>query len=144
MRQQLSNAFGKVFITIEADTENKWVHTNWVGYLTQENIRAGALAYTSMVKEHGFSCVLNDTSEVLGTWDHSLDWVVNEWSSQAATAGIKHFALITTPESFAGATASNFSSTNKAFEVKIFADAPTAEAWLRQHSLGAGVNLRWS
>lgn len=135
MRKQLTNAFGKVFITITADTENSWIHTNWNGYLTQENIRAGALAYTNAVKEHGFSCVLNDTSEVLGSWDHSLDWVLDEWSEQAAAAGIKHFALITTPESFAGTTASNFSSNNKAFEVRVFENKTTALAWLRQHSL---------
>lgn len=133
--QQLTNAFGKVFITIVADTENKWIHTNWIGYLTQENIRAGALAYTNAVKEYGYSCVLNDTSEVLGSWDHSLDWVVGEWSPQAAAAGVKHFALITTPDSFAGASASNFSSNNKAFEVRVFEDRAPAMAWLRQHSL---------
>ena len=133
MRQELKNIFGKVFITITVDTENRWVHTNWVGYLTQDNVKAGALAYTNAVKESGFSCVLNDTSEVVGSWDHSLDWVVNEWSSEAVAAGIKHFALVTSPASFAEATASNFSANNRAFEVKVFANATCAEAWLRQY-----------
>ncbi|MFT2009102.1 STAS/SEC14 domain-containing protein [Pontibacter sp. 13R65] len=135
MRQELKNIFGKVFITITVDTENRWVSTNWVGYLTQDNIKAGAFAYTKAVKDVGFSCVLNDTSEVLGSWDHSLDWVVNEWASQAAAAGIKHFAMITSPETFAGATASNFFANNKAFEVKVFGDKASAKAWLRQHSI---------
>lgn len=135
MRQELKNIFGKVFITINIDTENRWVHTNWVGYLTQDNIKAGALAYTTAVKENGFCCVLNDTTEVIGSWDHSLDWVVNEWAIQAAAAGIKHFALITSPESFAAASASNFRAHNKAFEVKVFDNSTNAKAWLQQHSL---------
>jgi hypothetical protein len=136
MRQDLKNAFDKVFINITIDSRNRWVHTNWIGYLTEENIKAGALAYTKAVQEAGFTCVLNDTSQVVGGWDHSLDWVVNHWAPQAARAGIKHFALITTPESFAGSTASNFYAHLKAFEVKVFDDKAQAQAWLRQYSLG--------
>ncbi|RIJ43180.1 STAS/SEC14 domain-containing protein [Pontibacter oryzae] len=135
MRQELKNIFGKVFITITVDTENRWVHTNWVGYLTQDNIKAGAFAYTEVIRKTGFSCVLNDTTEVLGSWDHSLEWVVNEWAVQAAAAGIRHFAMITTPESFAESTATNFFANNKAFEVKMFEGRISAMAWLRQYSL---------
>ncbi|CAM3425621.1 STAS/SEC14 domain-containing protein [Pontibacter korlensis] len=138
--QELKSAFGKKFITISIDTENRWIRTNWVGYLTHDNIKAGALAYMKAVRESGFSCVLNDTREVLGSWDHSLDWVVNEWASQAAAAGIRNFALITSPESFAESTASNFHANNKAFEVRVFADRTSAEAWLRQHSLSKKSN----
>lgn len=135
MRRELKNIFGKVFITINADAKNRWVHTNWVGYLTQDNIKKGALAYTDMIKETGFSCVLNDTTEVLGSWDHSLDWVINEWAPQAAAAGIRHFALITSPESFAETSASSFHANNKEFEVRVFDNRTGAMAWLRQHSL---------
>jgi hypothetical protein len=96
---------------------------------------AGALAYTEAIKETGYSCVLNDTSNVLGGWDHSLDWVVNQWGPQAANAGIKHFALITNPASFAGLSAENFFESLKAFQVKIFDNIPDAAMWLRQYSL---------
>lgn len=136
MEQELTNAFDKVFITINTDQENRWVHTNWVGYLTEENIRAGAQAYTQAVKEAGFSCVLNDSTQIVGSWNHSLDWVLNEWAPQAAAAGIRHFAIIITPESFADATAKAFYSSIKAFEVRRFADRTEAENWLRQYSLG--------
>lgn len=135
LRQELKNIFGKVFITITVDTGNRWIHTNWLGYLTQDNIKAGALAYTNAVREAGFGCVLNDTREVLGSWDHSLDWVVGEWASQAAAAGIRHFALIVSPETFAGSTASAFHANNKAFEVMVFDNMIGAKGWLRQHSL---------
>jgi hypothetical protein len=135
MKQELKNVFGKVFITITADTENRWIHTDWVGYLTQDNIKAGALAYTNAVKEYGFNCVLNDTSRVVGSWDHSLGWVIDDWSVQAAAAGIRHFALITTPESFAESTASSFYSNIRAFEVRVFDNENAARDWLLLHSL---------
>lgn len=134
--QELKSVFGKTFITISVDIENRWIHTNWAGYLTQDNIKAGALAYINAVRESGYSCVLNDSREVLGSWEHSLDWVLNEWAPQAAAAGIRHFALITSPESLAESTASNFLTNIKAFEVRLFAEKPSAEAWLQQHAQG--------
>ena len=135
MRRELKNAFGKVFIEVIVDSENSWVYTNWMGYLTKDNIMAGALAYTEAIKETGYSCVLNDTSKVLGGWDHSLDWVVNQWGPQAANAGIQHFALITNPESFAGLSAENFLESLKVFQVKIFDNLADAKVWLRQYAL---------
>jgi hypothetical protein len=135
MRQELKNAFGKVFITISVDHRNRWVHTNWVGYLTEENIKAGALAYTRAVAEAGFHCVLNDTSQVVGGWDHSLDWVVSYWGPEAVKAGIKHFAIIITPQSFAETSASNFYANLKSFDIKVFDNKTHAEAWLRPYAL---------
>ncbi|WP_345156551.1 STAS/SEC14 domain-containing protein [Pontibacter saemangeumensis] len=135
MRKEVKNAFGKVFITISVDNVNRWVHTNWIGYLTEDSVKAGALAYTQAVKEAGFSCVLNDTRQVVGSWNHSLEWVVNEWGPQAARAGVRHFAMITNPASFADSTASSFFAHLKAFEVKGFDNIGDASVWLRQFSL---------
>ncbi|MFC5272377.1 hypothetical protein [Adhaeribacter terreus] len=45
MTQELKNAFGKVFITITVDQKNRWIATNWLGYQTEESIKAGAGAY---------------------------------------------------------------------------------------------------
>lgn len=132
---ELKNAFGRVFIEVSVDAENKWIQTNWIGHLTQENIMAGALAYTEAIKETGYSCVLNDTSEVLGGWDHSLDWVVNQWGPQAAKAGIQYFALVTKPDSFAGSSAANFYESFKAFQVKVFDNVKDAKVWLHQFCL---------
>lgn len=135
MKLEIRNAFDRVFLIVEVDKANRWVHTNWIGYLTEENVRAGALAYAKVVQETGLSCVLNDTRQVVGGWDHSLDWVINEWGPQAANAGIKKFALITKPSSFAGSSASAFYDKLKAFEVQIFHTMDKAQDWLRQFSL---------
>lgn len=132
MRQELKNVFGKVFLTITVNREKRWVHTNWIGYLTEDNVKAGALAYTQAVKEAGFNCVLNDTRQIVGGWDHSLDWVLNEWAPQAARAGIQHFAMIVSRETLAESTASAFYSSLKAFEAKVFDNIADAEDWLRQ------------
>src|SRR5688572_1491196 len=120
MKQELTNSFGKVFITIEDDSRNRLINVNWSGYLTEDNIKTGAAAYIKALADAGYKAVLNDTRQIVGSWDHSLDWVLNEWAPQAARAGVRFFAMITTPESFADSTAATFYNKITSFQVKVF------------------------
>ncbi|MBF9254566.1 STAS/SEC14 domain-containing protein [Pontibacter sp. 172403-2] len=135
MPQELTNSFGKVFLTIYKDERNRWIHVNWMGYLTADNIKAGAAAYTAALANAGFDCVLNDTRLIIGSWNHSLDWALQEWSPNAAKAGLKHLAMVTTPETFAGSTAAAFYANLEAFQAQVFDDMDNAKQWLRQYSL---------
>ena len=134
MTQELTSALGKVYLTIETNPENRWIFTDWQGYLTAENIKTGAKAYTDALSKAGFSCVLNDTRSVRGPWDHSMDWVINEWAPSAAQAGLRHFALISTPETLADGSAANFYGQLTAFQGQVFDNMANAKSWLRQHS----------
>lgn len=133
MKQELKNSFGKVFLTIETNTKDRWVYVNWMGYLTEENVKNGAQAYTETLARAGYNSVLNDTRLIIGSWDHSMHWVVNEWAPQAARAGLKYFALIVTPETFGESSAAKFYAQLKAFTAKVFDNRADAEEWLRQH-----------
>lgn len=137
MRQELKSSLGRTYITVEPDTRNRWIDVNWTGYLTGANIRAGAAAYTAALAKSGYNAVLNDTRDVLGPWEHSLDWVINTWAPQAAVAGLTHFAMVTTKESMADASAVSFYHQLKAFRAEMFSDIEEAKKWLRQFSLGA-------
>ncbi|MCB2409582.1 STAS/SEC14 domain-containing protein [Hymenobacter lucidus] len=128
---ELKSSLGKVFMTIETDLDNRWIWVTWQGYLTAANIQAGAHAYTTALAQAGFSCVLNDTRLVRGPWGHSMDWVINEWAPNAAKAGLRHFAMITTPESLAEGSATEFYSQLTAFQARVFDSLEEAQHWLR-------------
>ena len=132
--QELKSPTNRVYLTIDTDHVNRWVAVNWQGYLTKESIQAGARAYTQTLAASGYSCVLNDTRQVRGPWDHSLEWVINVWAPEAAAAGLRHFAMITTPDSFAEESASAFYAQLTAFQAKVFANLDDAQAWLREHA----------
>lgn len=132
MVKEYKSALGKVYLTIETDTENRWIFTDWQGYLTAENIKTGATAYVNALAKAGFSCVLNDTRSVRGPWDHSMDWVLNEWAPSAAQAGLRYFAMITTPETLADSSNATFYAQLTAFEAQLFDNLVDARAWLRQ------------
>ena len=132
MKQELKNATGRVFLIIDTDAENRWVAVEWIGYLTADSIKIGAHAYTDAVAASGFSCVLNDTRAVRGPWDHSMDWVINTWAPNAAAAGLKYFALISTPDSLADGSAANFYAQLTAFQAEVFDNPDDAQTWLRR------------
>ena len=131
MKKELTNAFGNVYLSIEVDLLNHWVHNKWTGHLTEEITKAGTEAYTKAVKRSGFNCVLNDSRQVLGRWDHSVEWALQEWVPQAVYAGIKYFALIVNPDSFSADSAEALTTGVNLFEIKIFDDQAEAEDWLR-------------
>ena len=130
MIKELQSPTGRVYLTIDTDTANRWVFTDWMGYLTAESIRTGAAAYTAALATSKFNCVLNDTRSVRGPWDHSMDWVINTWAPDAAAAGLKYFALVSTPESLADGSAANFYAQLTAFHAEVFDNLSTARAWL--------------
>jgi hypothetical protein len=129
--QELKTPLGRTYLTIETDTANRWVLVNWQGYLTAESIKQGAEAYTAALAASGFACVLNDTRDVRGPWDHSMDWVINEWAPNAAAAGLKYFALVSTPETLADGSAANFYAQLTAFNADVFNSREVAQQWLR-------------
>lgn len=132
MKQELKSSLGRPYITIESDATNRLISVDWVGYLTADSIKAGARAYTKALAESGYHCVLNDTRKVIGPWDHSLEWVLHEWAPNAAAAGLRYFAMITTPDSLADESAQAFYAQLKEFEVRMFSEEQTAMQWLQQ------------
>ena len=134
MRTELQSALGKVYLSIETDEKNRWIFVDWQGYLTAENIKTGAQAYTAALAKSGFSCVLNDTRSVRGPWDHSMDWVINVWAPNAAKAGLRHFAMITSPATLAEGSAANFYAQLTAFQGQVFDNMGDARKWLGEHS----------
>ncbi len=134
MRQELNSPLGRTYITIEPDPLNRWIHVNWMGYLTSQSVQTGAAAYTDALAKWGYHAVLNDTRSVLGPWEHSMDWVVNTWAPQAAAAGLTHFAMVSTPESMADLSAVKFYQQLTAFKAEVFSDIEKARNWLRQFS----------
>ncbi|MDO7876188.1 STAS/SEC14 domain-containing protein [Hymenobacter sp. ASUV-10] len=128
--QELKTSLGRTYLTVDTDETNRWIAVDWQGYLTAESIKEGAKAYTAALAASGFACVLNDTRSVRGPWDHTMDWVINEWAPNAAKAGLQYFALVSTPETLADGSAANFYAQLTAFHAEVFSTTEEAQQWL--------------
>jgi hypothetical protein len=130
---ELTNGFGKVYLTIDYDAANGWVYNNWIGYQTYIGIVAGADACLHPLRENACAYLLNDNRQVVGPWDHAVEWIVTDWATRAIAQGLTHFANIVSPESLAALSAESMSlGLNGRLQMRMFSDLAAAQAWLRE------------
>jgi hypothetical protein len=132
VKRELQNAGGRLFVTIFYDAENHWVYNNWFGSQTLESVRQGADACLEVLREHNCSFLLNDNRLVAGPWSQATEWIITSWVPRAVTAGLTHFAHVTSPEGLARLSGDNLQHrVNKAFQMQIFEKVTSAQEWLK-------------
>ncbi|MCB2408893.1 STAS/SEC14 domain-containing protein [Hymenobacter lucidus] len=132
MKKEISNAFGKVYLTIEYNAEKHLVYNNWIGYQTHAGIVTGANACLEVLQQAGCPYLLNDNTLVVGPWDHAVEWIATAWTPRAIAGGLTHFAHVVSPESLAALSAQTMhTSIGTYFQMKTFGNADEAQAWLR-------------
>jgi hypothetical protein len=133
MKTELSNAFGTVFLTIEYDAKNNWIYNNWIGYQTTESIIKGGEAFLEFLEETKCPYLLNDNQQVVGPWDHGIDWITNEWKPRALASGLTHFAHVVSPDSLSANSAEIMKDNLDHFmTIAIFGTMEEAVAWLKE------------
>ncbi|UOQ52326.1 hypothetical protein [Hymenobacter cellulosivorans] len=142
MRRELSNAFGKTYLTINYDAVNNWVYNNWIGYQTHAGILVGAEAGLEVLMKRQCPYLLNDNSLVVGPWDHAVEWIAQDWTPRAIAGGLTHFAHVVDPGSLAALSAEAMhTSIGDYFQMRTFGSLAEAQTWLR-HAQSPGRVLR--
>lgn len=132
MLTELINGFGKVYLRIDYDAANHWVYNEWVGYQTYVGIVAGADACLLPLAKHGCACLLNDNRQVIGPWDHTVEWIVTDWAPRAIAGGLTHFANVVSAEALAASSAQAMAlGLHGQLQMHLFADIELARQWLR-------------
>lgn len=133
MTTELKNGFGKVYLATAYDATNGWVYNNWMGYQTLPGIVAGADACLNPLRDHRCAYLLNDNRQVIGPWDHAVDWIVTDWAPRALAQGLTHFANVVSPESMAALSAEAMRlGLDGQLQMRMFGDFDEAKAWLRE------------
>ncbi|MFD2785496.1 STAS/SEC14 domain-containing protein [Hymenobacter rubripertinctus] len=142
MALELTNGFGKIYLSITYNPANEWVYNNWVGYQTYAGIVAGADACLAPLREQGCAYLLNDNRQVLGPWNHAVEWIVRDWAPRAIAQGLTHFAHVVSPESLAAISAEAMHiGIGGQLQMKMFGDIDEAADWLRQARQGVGSSM---
>ena len=132
--EELKTFTGKTYLRIQADLDENWIYSDWIGYPTPENVAKGALAYLDMLQAHNMNSILNDNRNLVGRWDQSLDWVREVWLPYAVKSGLKYFAHIAPSEALSASAAGIMKEFVKAkVNMQVFNDIETAKAWLRSN-----------
>ncbi|QHL87258.1 STAS/SEC14 domain-containing protein [Nibribacter ruber] len=135
MKKELTNALGRVFLTVEYDEKANWVYNNWIGYQSYESIVAGANACAEILQQHNCSFLLNDNRQIIGPWNHAVEWIATDWTPRAIAAGLRYFAHVVDADSLAKLSSEEMKQTADGFAMQIFGDIEEATAWLKSHQL---------
>jgi hypothetical protein len=131
MPTELVNGFGKIYLTIDYDAANNWVYNNWIGTQTYVGVISGADACLLPLREHHCAYLLNDNREVVGAWDHAVQWIATDWAPRAASQGLTHFANVVSPEAMAALSAeAMYLGIGERLQIRMFGDIDAARAWL--------------
>ena len=133
MPQELTNGFGKTYLTIDYDAANDWLYNNWIGYQTYVGIVSGADACLLPLQENRCAYLLNDNRQVVGPWDHAVEWIITNWAPRAIAQGLTHFANVVSPESLAAGSAQSMAlGLNGQLQMRMFSSMDEAQQWLHK------------
>lgn len=119
-------------ITIIRKNNTDWLEADWQGFQTIEAVKSGGMHLLAMLKANGLHKIMNDNTNVMGSWSEASDWAGQEWFPLMYQAGLRYFAWVYSPSAFSRLSA------QKAVDVKVgntivqfFTDVESARAWLQ-------------
>jgi hypothetical protein len=133
MPTELFNGTGSIYLNIDYDAAGDWVYCQWRGRQSYISVVAGAEAALLPLSENACAYMLSDNREVVGAWDHGMEWLLTEWVTHAAEQGLTHLAHVLSPEAMAAHSAETMCRGLKSrVRMRLFTTLLEAEAWLRQ------------
>ncbi|KAA9333450.1 hypothetical protein F0P96_10805 [Hymenobacter busanensis] len=122
---------GSVFLSVERDRERQWVYARWQGLQTLETVQQGGLAYVQMLHDEPCPRLLNDHTDLIGSFSEANEWIAQEWTPQILGAGLRYFAQVLSPGIFAQVSLADLHQRiGDQFELRLFPDVETASEWL--------------
>lgn len=121
-------------IAIGYNSDENWLFAKWMGVQNFDDIKTGGLKMLELLKAKNANKVLNDNSEVKGTFAEGADWAAKEWLPKMVEAGLKHFAWILSPSTLSQMSAQTLVDAGKERNddpIQTFADFDSAKEWLR-------------
>lgn len=123
---------GTPFITINYEEENGWVHLEWKGFLPVDLVKEGSEECLNSIKRIGnVNKVLSDIKNVTGPWSKANEWFDQDWNPRATAAGLKHMAVIVSPNIFSQLSLQGFVEVSNGFTVRSFQTEEKAREWLK-------------
>lgn len=118
-------------VTIVYNASKHRLEVDWTGYQNMESVKHGCLQMLEMLKVNKCCKVINDNTNVSGTWSEASEWAGKEWLHLMEQAGLRYFAWIFSPSAFAQLSARKVVDMMEANVVThFFNSTQEAEDWI--------------
>lgn len=120
-------------IRLEYNSALKCVVADWCGFHSFHTVKTGCLKVLGAVVENKCSLILNDNTNLMGTWDDAAEWVAKDFFPMLQQANVTHIAWVYSSSTFGRFSADlTIDSMSNDIIVKTFNDKSKAEEWLLQ------------
>lgn len=91
------NVYKDHTITIKYDSDGNKLDASWKGFQNLESVKQGCLNILESLKKNNCDKLLNDNTNVLGTWSEAVEWVGQELFPMLERAGLKYLPGLSQP-----------------------------------------------
>ncbi|MBG8552253.1 hypothetical protein [Hymenobacter guriensis] len=137
MLTSLRRGDGSVYLTVERNQRDNWIHARWYGHQTIGTIMDGGLTYVEMLRADPCPKLLNDHRNLIGAFTEANTWIQQVWTPLIINAGLRYFAQVVSPDIFSQLSIENLQQRiGDTLQMHLFEDVETAQAWLRAQERG--------
>ncbi|MCB2408438.1 hypothetical protein [Hymenobacter lucidus] len=135
MTTSLLRGDGTVYLTVERNQIDNWIHARWHGRQTLSTIMDGGLTYVDILRAEPCAKLLNDHRALVGTFTEANDWIQQVWTPLIINAGLRYFAQVVSPDIFSQLSIENLHMRiGDQFQIQLFNSLEGAQEWLRGQS----------
>lgn len=132
MITSLRRGDGSVYLTVERNLHDDWIHAHWHGRQTLGTIMDGGLTYVDMLRAEPCARLLNDHRDLIGTFTEANDWIAQVWTPLIIGAGLRYFAQVVSPDVFSQLSIENLQQRiGDQLHMHMFDNLEVAQQWLR-------------
>lgn len=123
---------GSVFLTLQYNQREDWVHARWYGRQTLGTVMNGGLTHLEMLRQQPCPRLLNDHRELVGTFVEANDWIQQVWTPLIMAAGLRSIGQVVSPDVFGQFSIEDLQHRiGDQLDLHLFESLEAAQTWLR-------------
>ena len=132
MIDSLRRGDGSVYLTIEYDQYENWIHARWYGRQTLGTVMDGGLTYLDMLRQTPCPKLLNDHRDLVGTFTDANDWIQQVWTPLIIKQGLRSIGQVVSPDIFGQLSIEDLKfRISDQLDIYLFDNLEDTQAWLR-------------
>ncbi len=111
--------------------DGAYLYVDWIGFHNMDTVKDGCMEIYKAVEQYKVTKVVNDNTNVLGSWSDAAEWVGEVWFPKVEHAGLKYFAWIYAPAAFSKMSANkSVEKTNSRVKIRLFTELQLGIQWI--------------
>ncbi|UOQ55238.1 hypothetical protein [Hymenobacter cellulosivorans] len=132
MTTSLYRGDGTVYLTIERNERDNWIHARWQGRQTLGTVMDGGLTYVDILRADPCAKLLNDHQALIGTFTEANEWIQQVWTPIIISAGLRYIGQVVSPDVFGQLSIEDLQHRiGDMLQIQLFGTLSETQDWLR-------------